>query len=149
MCLNGTQVPCEVPSLPNPTTVLVRLGLNPRPPVRQTGAFPTQLTRPCLGFVHTIPDSFCFRIGLLFTHKIGDFSVLSVTERSCAVPSSKVESHISDRCNKLINLKKLIRRKYLYKYFQMRHREKKQNKTIILLIIKIMNNYDNKNDKIR
>ena len=30
----------------------------------------------------------------------------------------------------------------------MRHREKK-NKTIILLIIKIMNNYDNKNDKIR
>ena len=44
------------------------------------------------------------------------------------------------------------RRKYLYKYIQMRHREKtktKQNKTIILLIIKIMNNYDNKNDKIR
>ena len=32
----------------------------------------------------------------------------------------------------------------------MRHREKKkQNKTIILLMIKIMNNYDNKNDKIR
>ena len=39
----------------------------------------------------------------------------------------------------------------------MRHREKKPNqnktknkkKTIILLIIKIMNNYDNKNDKIR
>ena len=35
----------------------------------------------------------------------------------------------------------------------MRHRGKKQkqkqNKTIILLIIKIMNNYDNKNDKIR
>ena len=31
----------------------------------------------------------------------------------------------------------------------MHHREKKQNKTIILLIIKIMNNYDSKNDKIR
>ena len=32
----------------------------------------------------------------------------------------------------------------------MRHREKnKQNKTIILLIIKIMNNHNNKNDKIR
>ena len=32
----------------------------------------------------------------------------------------------------------------------MRHREKKQkNKTIILLLIKIMNNYDSKNDKIR
>ena len=27
--------------------------------------------------------------------------------------------------------------------------KQKQNKTIILLIIKIMNNYDNKNDKIR
>ena len=45
-----------------------------------------------------------------------------------------------------------MRRKYLYKYIQMRHREKKkakQNKTILLLIIKTMNNYDNKNDKIR
>ena len=35
----------------------------------------------------------------------------------------------------------------------MRHRKKKnktkQNKTILLPIIKIMNNYDNKNDKIR
>ena len=33
----------------------------------------------------------------------------------------------------------------------MRHREKKtkQNKKIILLIITIMNDYDNKNDKIR
>ena len=34
----------------------------------------------------------------------------------------------------------------------MRHRgkkQKKQNKTIILLIIKIMNNYDSKNDKLR
>ena len=33
----------------------------------------------------------------------------------------------------------------------MRHREKKekQNKTILLIIIKTMNNYDNKNDKIR
>ena len=42
-------------------------------------------------------------------------------------------------------------RKYLYKYVQICHREKKtkQNKTIILLIIKTMNNYDNKNDKIR
>ena len=30
----------------------------------------------------------------------------------------------------------------------MRHRENKK-KTILLLIIKIMNNYDNKNDQIR
>ena len=44
-----------------------------------------------------------------------------------------------------------MRRKYLYKYIQMRRREKKakQNKTILLLIIKTINNYDNKNDKIR
>ena len=168
MCLNGTQVPCEVPSPPNHTTrkgwphhrdlrpalfsksdvgsftphknksvkvlwdgtygfsslsektrkskhlqmSLQRQhfglqfgrklrrppecwsgrGLNPRPPVRQTDALPTELTRPCLGFVHTIPDSFCFRIGLRFTQMTGDFSVLSVTERSYAVPISKVES---------------------------------------------------------
>ena len=38
-----------------------------------------------------------------------------------------------------------MRRKYLYKYIQMRQREKK---TIIAVII-IMNNYDNKDDKIR
>ena len=53
-----------------------------------------------------------------------------------------------------------MRRKYLYKYIQMRHRGKKkqnktttkqqqQQKTIILLLIEIMNNYDNKNDEIR
>ena len=70
-------------------------GLNPRPPVRQTGALPTELTRPCLGFVHTIPDSFCFRKGLLCAHKNCDSGVLSVTERSYAVPTSKLESHMS------------------------------------------------------
>ena len=69
--------------------------LNPRPPVRQTGALPTELTRPCLGFVHTIPDSFCFQKGLLCAHKNGDSGVLSVTERSYAVPISKLESHMS------------------------------------------------------
>ena len=37
------------------------------------------------------------RIGLLFTHKKGDFCAISVTERSCAAPISKVERHISDR----------------------------------------------------
>ena len=39
----------------------------------------------------------------------------------------------------------LIRRKYLYKYIQMRPRKK----TIIVIIIIIMNNYDSKNDKLR
>ena len=37
-------------------------------------------------------------IGLLFTHKNGDLGAISVTERCCAAPVSKVESHISDRC---------------------------------------------------
>ena len=37
------------------------------------------------------------KLGLLFTHKNGDFGVIYVSERSCAVPISEVESHISDR----------------------------------------------------
>ena len=37
--------------------------------------------------------------GLLFTHKNGDFSAISVTGRSCASPFSKPKSHISDRCS--------------------------------------------------
>ena len=36
-------------------------------------------------------------IGLLFTHKNGDFGAIFVTERSCAAQISKVESRISDR----------------------------------------------------
>ena len=35
-------------------------------------------------------------IGLLFTHKNVDFCKISVTERRCAAPISKIESHISD-----------------------------------------------------
>ena len=35
-----------------------------------------------------------YRIGLLFTRKNGDFGAISVTERSCAAPISKVESYI-------------------------------------------------------
>ena len=59
----------------------------------------------------------------------------------------------------LINLiSKTYKAKYLYRYIQLRHKGKQQTnkqtkqnkyKTIILLIIKIMNNYDNKNDKIK
>ena len=43
-----------------------------------------------------------YRIGLLFTHKNGDFGALSVTERSCAALISKVERHISERCHTLV-----------------------------------------------
>ena len=38
------------------------------------------------------------RIGLLFTHKNGDFGSISATGRSCTVSISNGESHISDRC---------------------------------------------------
>ena len=40
-----------------------------------------------------------YRIGLLFTHKNGDFGAISVTGRSCAVPSSRLKSHIWNRCS--------------------------------------------------
>ena len=36
---------------------------------------------------------------LLFRYKNGDFGVISVTERSCVAPISKVESHIPERCS--------------------------------------------------
>ena len=81
-----------------------------------------------LGHVHTIADGYgvnvvvnflsqvfffhCFwiwvafvpprksdRMELLFTHKHGCGDAISVTERSCAAPISKVESQISDRCS--------------------------------------------------
>ena len=38
-----------------------------------------------------------YQIGLLFTHKNGDFGGIFLTERSCAALISKVECHISDR----------------------------------------------------
>ena len=40
-----------------------------------------------------------YQKGLLFIHKDADFCAISVTERNCAMPISKVESHISDRCS--------------------------------------------------
>ena len=36
---------------------------------------------------------------LLFTHKNSDFGDISVTEQSCAAPTSKVGSHILDSCS--------------------------------------------------
>ena len=38
-----------------------------------------------------------YRVGILSTHMNGDFGSISVTERSCHAPISKVERHISDR----------------------------------------------------
>ena len=42
------------------------------------------------------PTQKSYRIGLLFTHKNGDFGAISVTGRSCPVPISKVKRHILD-----------------------------------------------------
>ena len=42
------------------------------------------------------PFHFSFaRIGLPFTHNNGDFGAISVTESSCALPISEVESQIA------------------------------------------------------
>ena len=53
--------------------------------------------------VYTIlPDSFCAGKKTIpdrasvYTHKNRDFGAISVTERSCATPISKVESYISE-----------------------------------------------------
>ena len=43
------------------------------------------------------PKRKTYRIGLLFTHKNGEFGAIFVTEQSFAAPISKVERHISDR----------------------------------------------------
>ena len=40
-----------------------------------------------------------YRIGLVFTHKNGDFGAISVAGRSYKAPISKAESDISDRCS--------------------------------------------------
>ena len=50
-----------------------------------------------LAYGHVHPK--IYRIGLLFSYKNGDFGAISVTEWTYAVPMSKVESHISDRCS--------------------------------------------------
>ena len=39
--------------------------------------------------------------GILFTHKNGDFYAISLTERICAAPISKLESHISDSVHRI------------------------------------------------
>ena len=50
------------------------------------------------------PARECYWIGrLLFTPKNSDFGAISVAERSCAPPISKVERHLLDKfCDKLL-----------------------------------------------
>ena len=39
-----------------------------------------------------------YRIGFLFTHKIGYEGTISVMEQNCATPISKAGSQVLDRC---------------------------------------------------
>ena len=59
------------------------------------------LTRPYhVRHIHTMPLGSCVstsRIEIVFTHKNGDFAAISITERSCTAPISKMEPHISDK----------------------------------------------------
>ena len=48
------------------------------------------------------PPRNSYHIGLLFTHKSNSGGAISVTERSCAVPISKVESHVWYWCSHYI-----------------------------------------------
>ena len=69
---------------------------------RKEGWIPPQ--KAILGYFHTLPDTLALagQIELLFTHKKADICAISATERGCAAPISKVESHISDRSNNFL-----------------------------------------------
>jgi len=65
-------------------------------PKKRHKVFKTMFTLYGVAFA---PARKLYQIGFLFPHKNGDFGAISVTERSCASPISKVESHISYRCS--------------------------------------------------
>ena len=63
----------------------------------------TNISTTHLGYVHTIPDSFWAakkiildKEGFCSNTENGDFGWISMTERSCAAPITKVERHLSD-----------------------------------------------------
>ena len=49
-----------------------------------------------LYWIAFVPPRKLYRIGILFTHMNGDFDAISMTERNCVTPISKVESHVLD-----------------------------------------------------
>ena len=49
-----------------------------------------------LYWIAFVPPRKSYRIGILFTHMNGDFDAISMTERNCVTPISKVESHVLD-----------------------------------------------------
>ena len=49
-----------------------------------------------LYWIAFVPPRKSYRIGILYTHMNGDFDAISMTERNCVRPISKVESHVLD-----------------------------------------------------
>ena len=49
-----------------------------------------------LYWIAFLPPRKSYRIGILLTHMNGDFDTISMTERNCVTPISKVESHALD-----------------------------------------------------
>ena len=50
-----------------------------------------------LYWIAFVPPRKSYRIGILFTHMKGDFDAISMTERNCVTPISKVETHVLDK----------------------------------------------------
>ena len=55
-----------------------------------------RLAMVTLYWIAFLPPRKSYRIGILLTHMNGDFDTISMTERNCVTPISKVESHALD-----------------------------------------------------
>ena len=76
--------------------------IRPRPHISAGYFWKGRIFPLVLGYVHSASKSFCavkkiIPHKLLFTHMNGCDVTISVTERSCAAPISKVERDLSDR----------------------------------------------------
>ena len=47
-----------------------------------------------LYWIAFVPPRKSYQIGIMFSHMNGDFDAISMTERNCVTPISKVESHV-------------------------------------------------------
>ena len=55
-----------------------------------------RLAMVTLYWIAFLPPRKSYRIGIRLIHMKGDFDAISMTERSCVTPISKVESHVLD-----------------------------------------------------
>ena len=71
-----------------------------------------------LYWIAFLPPRKSYRIGILLTHMNGDFDTISMTERNCVTPISKVESRInygigfhtrSLQCRRILSGRNLVR----------------------------------------